>query len=252
MAGMGALEGKVAVITGASRGIGAAIAWRMVCEGARVVGVSRSGECAHDALASSDRLVSIAGDVTSRGTAPRVMAAAVSQFGPPEILVNNAGVDLAKPLADTTPDEARNQFDVHVVGALLMIQAALPWLRERRGAVVNVTSRLAKIGVAQMAVYGAAKGGLLALTLGAAVELAPYGIRVNAVAPGMTDTDLLREWVASRPDPEAARREVAAAVPQGELATPDDVAAAVIFLASDSARHITGVNLPVDGGYTAA
>jgi NAD(P)-dependent dehydrogenase (short-subunit alcohol dehydrogenase family) len=103
-----------------------------------------------------------------------------------------------------------------------------------------------------MAVYGASKGALRALTHGAAVELAPMGIRVNAVAPGMTETPLFSEWLEDRPDPAAARADVEGRIPLGKLATPDDVAAAILFLLSDSAAHITGVTLPVDGGYTAA
>ena len=139
-----------------------------------------------------------------------------------------------------------------MIGAMLMMQAALPALKSHGGAIVNVTSRLAAIGIPEMSVYGAAKGGLLALTRGTAVELAPDGIRVNAVAPGMTETDLMNEWLEATPDPDAARQEVAAANPSGQIATPDDVAAAVIFLSCDRARHITGASLPVDGGYTAA
>ena len=132
-----------------------------------------------------------------------------------------------------------------------MIQAAAPALAERGGAIVNVTSRLAHIGVPEMAVYGASKGALRALTHGAAVELAPLGIRVNAVAPGMTETPLFSEWIAERPDPEAARAEVEAQIPLGRLASPEDVAEAIVFLAGDGAAHITGATLPVDGGYTA-
>ena len=247
---MQALEGKVALVTGASRGIGAAIARQMIGEGASLVGLSKSG-ASEDDLAASDAYVAMAGDVTAPGVAPRAVGTAVERFGQLDVLVNNAGVDLAKPFRETTAKDARRILEVHVIGAMLMMQAALPELHKRDGAIVNVTSRLATIGVPEMSVYGAAKGGLLSLSRGAAVELAADGIRVNAVAPGMTETDLLHEWLADQPDPDAARRKVAAAIPQGRLAAPENVAAAVVFLSSDRARHITGINLPVDGGYTA-
>ncbi len=142
---------------------------------------------------------------------------------------------------------------MNALGPLWATQAATGALAEGGGgAIVNVTSRLAHVGVPEMAVYGAAKGALRALTHGTAIELAPLGIRVNAVAPGMTETPLLTEWLESADDPAARRRSVEERVPLGRLATPDQVAAAILFLASDAASHITGATLPVDGGYTAA
>ena len=187
-----------------------------------------------------------------RPAARQVVAAGLEAFGRLDALVNNAGLDLAAPLLETSVDDAQRVFAVNALAPLWMIQAAAPALAERGGAIVNVTSRLAHIGVPEMAVYGASKGALRALTHGAAVELAPMGIRVNAVAPGMTETPLFSEWLADRPDPDAARADVERRIPLGKLATPEDVAAAILFLLSDSAAHITGITLPVDGGYTAA
>jgi NAD(P)-dependent dehydrogenase (short-subunit alcohol dehydrogenase family) len=115
-----------------------------------------------------------------------------------------------------------------------------------------VTSRLAVIGVPGMSLYSASKGALLSLTRAAAVELAPRNIRVNAVAPGMTRTPLYEAWLAQQPDPAQTEMSVLAGIPQGRLATAEDVAAAIAFLASDDAAHITGASLPVDGGYTAS
>jgi NAD(P)-dependent dehydrogenase (short-subunit alcohol dehydrogenase family) len=215
--------------------------------GTRVVAVSRA---LHGRR--TEQLLDVSADLADPASAERVVSAALEAFGRLDGLVNNAGIDLAKPLLETTVDEAQQIFAVNALAPLWMIQAATPALAERGGAIVNVTSRLAHVGVPEMAVYGASKGALRALTHGAAVELGPVGVRVNAVAPGMTETPLFREWVESRPDPGLARAEVEARIPLGRLATPEDVAKAIVFLVSDDAAHITGVTLPVDGGYTAA
>ena len=153
-------------------------------------------------------------------------------------------------MLDAPVDEVRDMFDVNFFGALHMLQAAGRAMRGRGGAIVNVSSRLAAIGVATMALYSASKGALLSLTRGAAIELAPQGIRVNAVAPGQTRTPLFEAWAAAEGEDVATR--AAAAIPQGRLATPEEVAAAIAYLASDEAAHVTGASLPVDGGYTAA
>jgi NAD(P)-dependent dehydrogenase (short-subunit alcohol dehydrogenase family) len=240
-------EPRVVVITGASRGVGAVTAERFREQGDRVVAVARS-------LAGrrTDELLEVAADLADPSASREVVAAALEAFGRLDVVVNNAALDLAAPLLETRPEDAQRIFAVNALAPLWMIQAAGPALAERGGAVVNVTSRLAHIGVPEMAVYGASKGAVRALTHGAAVELAPLGIRVNAVAPGMTETPLFREWLDASSDPEGRRAEVEGRIPLGRLATPDDVAAAIVFLASDAAAHITGVTLPVDGGYTAA
>lgn len=240
-------EGRVALVTGASRGVGAVTVARLLEEETRVVAVSRTLTERRE-----DQVLEIAADLADPASAQQVVAAGLEAFGRLDALVNNAGLDLAAPLLETSVDDAQRVFAVNALAPLWMIQAAAPALAERGGAVVNVTSRLAHIGVPEMAVYGASKGALRALTHGAAVELAPLGIRVNAVAPGMTETPLFSEWLADRPDPAAARADVEQRIPLGKLATPEDVAAAILFLLSDSAVHITGVTLPVDGGYTAA
>jgi NAD(P)-dependent dehydrogenase (short-subunit alcohol dehydrogenase family) len=215
--------------------------------GCSVVAVSRSGE---EGL-NGGRL-DVRADVAEPPSAQRAVEAAHEAFGRLDVLVNNAALDLAKPLVDTSPEEVRRIFAVNALGPVWMTQAAIPFLARGGGAIVNVTSRLAHVGVPQMAVYGASKGALRALTHGAAVELAPLGIRVNAVAPGMIDTPLFHEWLQQSEDRDAARDGVVERIPLGRLAGPDDVARAIFYLASDAAAHITGITLPVDGGYTAA
>jgi NAD(P)-dependent dehydrogenase (short-subunit alcohol dehydrogenase family) len=204
-------------------------------------------------MAEYEALAHIGGDVRDPDTARRAVGVARDRFGALHALVNNAALDHAADLQTAPVDGVREVFDVNFFGALHMIQAVIPALRDAGGgSIVNVSSRLASIGVPTMSLYGASKGALEALTRGAAVELAPLGIRVNAVAPGMTRTPLLDAWLDGLPDPERALGEVTAAIPQGRLADPRDVAEAAAFLTGDGAAHITGVSLPVDGGYTAA
>jgi len=194
----------------------------------------------------------LAGDVADPATAEAAVASAVERFGGLDVLVNNAGLDHTAPLATAPLGPVREVFEVNFFGALRFMQAAAAVMFDRGGAIVNVTSRLASIGVPEMSLYGASKGALLALTKGAAVEWAPRRVRVNAVAPGMTETPLFRQWNEAAADPAAARARVEAAIPQGRLGTTAEVAAAVAYLASEEASHVTGASLPIDGGYTAA
>jgi NAD(P)-dependent dehydrogenase (short-subunit alcohol dehydrogenase family) len=251
----GRLEGKAAVVTGATEGIGHAIARAFVQEGARVVAVARRpepGERLASELGGAVRFVQ--GDVAEPGTADRAVAEALERFGALDVLVNNAALDLSGvPLFHTTLEKAREIFDVNLFGALAMQVACARAMAERGGgSIVNVTSRLGLVGLPGSAVYGASKGALHALTRGAAIEWAPIGIRVNSVAPGLTETPMIKVWVEAHDDPEAFRRQREQTIPQGRFADPEDVAAAVVYLASDEARSVTGASISVDGGYTAA
>lgn len=248
----GRFEGKVAVVTGATTGIGAATAERFALEGCQVVLTGRSeqlGKELEDAL--KGQAIFVGGDLTLPGVAERIVESAMSAYGRVDVLVNNAGVDLVGDLLETPLETVRAVFDVNFFAALNMLQVAVPYMCGRGGAVVNVTSRLASIGVPMMGLYGASKGALLTLTRAAAVELAPQNVRVNAVAPGMTNTLMYKTWLAAQPDPDLVYRQTVASIPQGRLAEAFDVAAAIAYLASDDASHVTGASIAVDGGYTA-
>jgi NAD(P)-dependent dehydrogenase (short-subunit alcohol dehydrogenase family) len=249
------LREKVAIVTGGSQGIGFETARAFLAEGAAVLIVSRDAERGHEAVRklTSNRVDFLQGDVSQPDTAEQAIARVGERFGPVNVLVNNAAVDFTSDLLSTDVAQVRSVFDINVFGTLLMLQAAAKVMSGTGGgAIVNVTSRLASIGVARMAIYSATKGAVLSLTRSAAIELARFGVRVNAVAPGITTTPLIEAWIGAAADPEERTRTAAAAIPQGRFGTPQEVAAAIVFLASDEATHITGASLAVDGGYTAA
>lgn len=248
------LAGKVALVTGATDGIGAAITRRFAAEGARLVLVARRpGPGAALVEELGDDCIFVAGDVALPLTAARAVAAAEEHFGSLDVLVNNAGIDHSGvAFLDASLADAERVFAVNVFGALMMMQAATRSMMERRsGSIVNVTSRTAMVGVPTMSIYGASKGALLSLTKATAVELAGDGIRVNAVAPGPTDTALMRRWIGEHADPVGFRAALESTIPVGRLAAADEVAAAVLYLASDEARYVTGASLAIDGGYVA-
>jgi NAD(P)-dependent dehydrogenase (short-subunit alcohol dehydrogenase family) len=245
------LQGKTVIVTGGTMGIGEAIVRRCAAEGGKVVVVARNAERGERLVSDvgGDRVRFIAGDVTDPATAD----AAVEACGDVDVLVNNAAIDHTSDLLEATGEDVRRVFETNVFGALWMLQAVARAMKARGGgSIVNVSSRLASIGVPTMVVYGAAKGALSALTRGAAIELAPHGIRVNAVAPGLTATPLYDAWIAEQDDPEAVAAQAARTIPQGRVGTPEEVAAAVAYLAADESAHVTGASIPIDGGYTAA
>lgn len=176
--------------------------------------------------------------------------ACVEAFGAVDAVVNSAALDHTHELVSTPMADIRRVFEVNTFGTIAMIQAAARSM-PAGGSIVNITSRLALVGVPTMGVYAASKGAAHAFTRSAAVELAPLGIRVNDVAPGMTRTPLYESWLAGAGDSTQTERDVVSRIPLGRLAVPEDVAATVAYLVSDDARYVTGTTITVDGGYTA-
>jgi NAD(P)-dependent dehydrogenase (short-subunit alcohol dehydrogenase family) len=248
-------DGRTAIVTGGSDGIGAETARRLSAEGAQLVLVGRREAGAVPVLAELDpaRTAYVARDLNEDGATDLIVSETLSRFGTLDVLVNNAGEDYTRPLLEVPLADVRRVFETNFFAAFRMLQSAARAMKERGGgSIVNVTSRLAVIGVDTMTTYGASKGALLTLTRGAAVELAPANIRVNAVAPGLTATPLYLAYLRRQADPEATEATARDAIPQGRVAEPADVAAAIAYLASDDAAHVTGHSLAVDGGYTAA
>lgn len=246
---------RVALITGATSGIGVVIARQLLDAGFHVVVSGRSVQRGEAVVAElgSDRAAFVSADLVKTGAAAELISNATETFGRLDVLVNNAAIDHTGDLLGVGEEEIRAVFETNTFAAMNLLIAAARVMRDQGdgGSIINITSRLASIGVPTMGIYSASKGAMLAFTRAAAIDLAPYDIRVNAVAPGMTRTPLYQEWLDGLPDPEAEARRVAEAIPLGRIAEPADVAAVVRFLASPEASYLTGISVPVEGGYLA-
>ncbi|WIY00972.1 glucose 1-dehydrogenase [Amycolatopsis mongoliensis] len=239
--------GKVVVVTGASSGIGDGIARRFAAEGAALVLAARRMDRL-EALAAdigADRALPVATDVTSREQVQLMIDAGADRFGGIDVLVSNAGVGLVKEFEETTAADWRLIMSTDVDSCFFGAQAALPYLKDSRGSIVQIASASGLGGDRRLTAYNAAKGAVVNLTRGLAFDLGRFGIRVNTIAPSLTGSAELATKYAGLVERFDRRRALAGA------GTPADVAGAVTFLASDDARVITGVVLPVDGGITA-
>jgi NAD(P)-dependent dehydrogenase (short-subunit alcohol dehydrogenase family) len=247
------LKGKVAIVTGASKGIGRAIAHLLAGEGMRLVVVARSRDQL-DALAlpMGDACLVQAADLTNSTAPAAVVAAAVERFGGLDVLVNNAGRFLLKPITDTKDEEWDGLMTTNVRSVFVHCREALPRLVERGGgAIVNVSSISGVVGLPAQGAYCATKGAIAQITRQLAIEHAADGVRVNAIAPGAVDTNFVDAALAGAPDRAAARRDIGAAHPLGRMASPEEIARVMVFLASPEASFITGAVVMADGGYTA-
>lgn len=240
------LGGRNALVTGASRGIGAAVARALDAAGARVALAARTEDaCRGVAAELRNDPVLLGGDLAHDGAAEDLALRAQSQLGRVDIVVNNAGVGRRVPSATLTGDDIDLMYRVNVRSLLLLTTALIPAMVERgAGAIVNVSSISGVRGAPMRAAYAATKGAVDALTRSLAMELGPHGVRVNAVAPGVVETDMWTDNLA-RP---GVRDEVVALVPLRRLSSPEEVASVVLFLVSDASSYLTGETLCVDGG----
>ncbi|GAA4357343.1 SDR family NAD(P)-dependent oxidoreductase [Angustibacter luteus] len=238
-------ENVVAVVTGGASGIGAATTTLLLAQGARVAVLDRSVETVPDGSWG------VVCDITDTGQVDAAIAAVVERFGQIDVLVNNAGIGAAGDVAANDDDEWHRVLDVNVVGLARVSRAALPHLRaSSSAAIVNTCSVVAAIGVPNRALYAASKGAVAALTLAMAADHVREGIRVNAVVPGTADTPWVERLLQAADDPEATGRGLRARQPMGRLVSADEVAHAIVYLASPAAASTTGTLLAVDGGMT--
>lgn len=245
---MGRLDGKVALVTGASRGIGRGIALRLARDGASVAVNYRSGEAAARETVSSieesgGRAIAVQGDVGVPEETTAAVAATMHDLGGLHILVNNAGISADMLTVRLSEEDWDKVLDTNLKGAFLVTKAALrPMMRQRWGRIINIASVSAFTGNVGQASYAAAKAGMVGLTKSVAREVATRGITANVVAPGLVDTEMTQAL------PDEVRTWMLNQIPMGKPGTVEDVAAAVAFLASDDAAYITGNVLKVDGG----
>ena len=244
------LAGKVAIVTGAASGIGRGIALALAAEGARVavVDVDEAGaKSTVSALSGEGRVY--AADITDKRAIDDVVVEVVASWGGVHVLVNNAGWDRAMPFVETTEDFWDKVLAINLKGPIVCTKAVLgPMMRQEYGKIVSIASDAGRVGSSGEAVYSAAKGGIIAFTKTIAREVARHHINVNCICPGPSDTPLFqREFVAVNPKLAESLKRV---IPWGRLGRPEDVAPAVVFLASDDAGYITGQTLSVSGGLT--
>ncbi len=249
-----ALKGKVAIVTGAAGGFGEGIARLFVAEGAKVLIADLDGDKAQTVAASlgAANARAVRCDVSKRGDIDAAVKACVDAFGAPDIVVNNAGTTHKnQPMLDTDEATFDRVFAVNVKSIYHMTQAVLPLMRERKsgGTIINIGSTAGIRPRPGLSWYNASKGAVNVLSKSMAAELGPENIRVNAVCPVMGATGLIEQFLGTADTPEA-RAKIVAGIPLGRMSTPEDVAQATLYLASDAARFITGVELPVDGGRT--
>ena len=253
----GRVAGKVALVTGGASGLGAESARRLAREGAKVVVTDLAAEAgqgvADEILAAGGDAAFLAHDVTEEARWAEVVAAVTDRFGRLDVLVNSAGVGGGEPILEATLEGWRRITSINLDGTFLGIRHAAPVMAAAgRGSIVNLSSILGKVGFPGAAAYCASKGGVAMLTKAVALELAAAGVRVNSVHPGFIETPMVVSAFRESDNENQLRDLVVSRHAMGRLGVPREIADAVVFLASDESSFMTGAELVVDGGYTAA
>ena len=247
---MSKLSGKVAVVTGASKGIGASIARHLGTEGASVVvnyASSRSGADAvvKDITSSGGKAIAVQADVSKPADIVRLFAETKKAYGKVDILVNNAGIYDFAPLESVTPEQFHKQFDINVLGLLLATKEAVKLIGEEGGSIINISSIVGQMPIENASVYSATKAAVDAITVVLSKELGPRKIRVNSLNPGMVETEGVHTAGIAESD---FRKKVESETPLGRIAQPDEIATAAVFFASPDSGWVTGQSLILSGG----
>lgn len=247
------LDGKVSIVTGAFSGIGEAVVRLFLEAGSKVVAVDVDPKLPEVfAGLKSENLRCVVGDVAREETAKAYTTTAIEAFGRVDVMINNAGIALIKPIADITPEEWDRVMDVNVKSIYWSARAIVPVMQKQGGGLfLNTGSISSVVGLGSQGVYGPSKGAVIQITRTMAVDYAKDKIRVNAVCPGSVDTPLLQTAAASSGDKQGFLDAIIADHPIGRLAAPEEIAEFFLFLASDRARFFTGAVLMIDGGFTA-
>lgn len=241
------LQGKTAIVTGAGRGIGQAIARAIYGKGASVVVADLDGETARQTASDlGERAHAVQADVSSGADVQRMVEATMARFGGVDILANNAGIDKAVPILEMDEDEWDRVMAINLKSVFLCTKACLPSMIECGGGnVISTASIVARQGAMNGGIhYAASKGGIIAFTKTLARQMAKHNIRANAIAPGVVDTDLIREHM-----PAEMRAKVEAAIPAGRLAHTDEIGSVVAFLVSPEASYVNGATIDINGGF---
>jgi gluconate 5-dehydrogenase/2-deoxy-D-gluconate 3-dehydrogenase len=249
------LEGKIAFVTGAGRGLGRAGALAFARAGADVVLVSRTRSQLEETAASVEGLgrkaLVATADTRSRQEVGAAVRAAVEAFGRIDILFNNAGTNVRKPVVEMTDEDWHTIIETNVKGVFVVARAVACQMiaQPGGGCIINMSSASSVVPERDKVVYASSKGAVMQFTKGLAMELAPHGIRVNAIAPGYMLTPLVKDYVE---DDAERRRRILSRIPLGRLGHPEEIGGALVFLASEAASYITGATIAIDGGWTAS
>lgn len=241
------LQNKVAIVTGASSGLGEAIAKMFLVEGAKVIFSDLNEYAKKDSLGENGLFVQA--DVSKKEEVENLVKIAIEKFGSLDVIVNNAGIGLTGEVAEMSDDVWQKVIDVNLNGVFYGLRSAAKYMKDNKikGSIINMASILGNVGFRTASAYCASKGGVNQLTKAASLELAPFGIRVNSIAPGFIKTEMTK----GMQDDQAANVAISGATPLGYMGEPNDIAYAAVYLASDESKYVTGSVLYVDGGWTA-
>ena len=245
------LRDKVAIVTGAGKGIGAGIARAFCAEGARIV-IAEKDEASGRAMAEElgDSGLFLHTDVSDSSQVQAMIGSAVERCGRLDVLVNNAGCHLSKPAEHTTEEEWDFIINTNLKSTFLCSKYAIPHLRKTQGSIINISSMVGVVGQTNAGAYSASKGGQIAMTMNMALDLATDQVRVNAICPGWIQTPLVEDWFGQQADPEASRKYIYGAHPLGRIGTCEEVGRAAVFLACEDSSFISGTAMHLDGALT--